>query len=252
MSKRKAERASSADWLDGSPRKRVATLYDAVAGRVTSNGFMSAEPFASKERDTASSSRKPLRPDEVLFKMRNAPERFAESDPYDADRHLGQHQRLPDSDLVKALHAYASDFYNASFGKSSKRDYKSMDETALLALGILVEEAAVELLGPTGDLAFVEGEKDHMINMSQAWNGMQWTRSVVEVQATRGSGPEDRQSEPKSDTVPSESISKKQRSSPEFQSQSARSGLDDDSATDDSQNETSDSDSDENDESDEG
>ena len=33
-----------------------------------------------------------------------------------------------------------------------------MDETALLAMGILIEEAAKESLGETGDLTFTEGE----------------------------------------------------------------------------------------------
>ena len=38
-------------------------------------------------------------------------------------------------------------------------DFESMDETALLALGILLEEMAEHVLGDTGDLAFVEGEQ---------------------------------------------------------------------------------------------
>lgn len=38
-------------------------------------------------------------------------------------------------------------------------DFVSMDETALLALGILLEEMAEHVLGDTGDLAFVEGEQ---------------------------------------------------------------------------------------------
>lgn len=33
-----------------------------------------------------------------------------------------------------------------------------MDETALLAFGILLEETAAEVLGETGGMAFVEGE----------------------------------------------------------------------------------------------
>lgn len=33
-----------------------------------------------------------------------------------------------------------------------------MDETALIALGILMEEASLASLGETGDLAFTEGE----------------------------------------------------------------------------------------------
>lgn len=35
----------------------------------------------------------------------------------------------------------------------------SMDETALLAVGILLEEAAEEVLGEKGDMVFVEGEE---------------------------------------------------------------------------------------------
>ena len=37
-------------------------------------------------------------------------------------------------------------------------DFESLDETALLSLGILLEEMAEHILGDTGDLAFVEGE----------------------------------------------------------------------------------------------
>lgn len=38
-------------------------------------------------------------------------------------------------------------------------DFESMDETALLAMGILLEGMAEHVLGDTGDLAFVEGEQ---------------------------------------------------------------------------------------------
>lgn len=34
-----------------------------------------------------------------------------------------------------------------------------MDETALIAMGILMEEASKECLGSTGDLVFTEGEE---------------------------------------------------------------------------------------------
>ena len=37
-------------------------------------------------------------------------------------------------------------------------DFESLDETALLAVGILMEEMAGDVLGETGDMAFVEGE----------------------------------------------------------------------------------------------
>ena len=43
-------------------------------------------------------------------------------------------------------------------GREDNLDVRSMDETALLAFGILLEEAARETLGKDGDLVFTEGE----------------------------------------------------------------------------------------------
>ena len=68
-------------------------------------------------------------------------------------------QRLPDSDLLKAIHTYASDFYGRATLNGGLLDFESLDETALLSLGILLEEMAEHVLGDTGDLAFVEGEE---------------------------------------------------------------------------------------------
>ncbi|KAL8825827.1 MAG: hypothetical protein Q9191_004174 [Dirinaria sp. TL-2023a] len=106
----------------------------------------------------------PIPPEEVLFRRLGAPERDVHDDFYWANRHLTADQTLPDSDLLKAVHAYAADFYGA-MGENGKVMFRSMDETALLAMGALVEEAADEILGPTGDTVFVEGEK---INNSPA------------------------------------------------------------------------------------
>lgn len=148
-------------------------------------------------------SRVPLPPDETLFKQKNAPIRYEEDDIYFADRHLESHQRLPDSDSLKAIHAYTSDFYAASLGTQAKRDWKSMDETALLALGILLEEAAADVLGKTGDLAFMEDEDDDQLNMPQAWDGVRWTRSVIRRDTVRRSH---RQREPRPDSRDSNPI----------------------------------------------
>lgn len=75
------------------------------------------------------------------------------------------HDVLPSSDLLKALHSYASRFYDA-LGDGGRRkahfvgkrniNERSMDETALLALGILLEEAGREALGARGDMVFTE------------------------------------------------------------------------------------------------
>jgi hypothetical protein len=140
-------------------RRKQATLYDAVAGRVGYEGFL-GEDAPTKYRDTVSRSTIAIPPDEVLFRRRGAPVRYDEDDIYTADRHLGPQQRLPDSDLLKTIHAYASDFYANATPDGGKRDFKSLDETALLAMGILLEEAAAEALGKTGDLALVEDDRE--------------------------------------------------------------------------------------------
>lgn len=77
---------------------------------------------------------------------------------------------LPDSDMLKALHSYSSHFYAAlataddpdrGSGRAQENiDEHSMDETALLAFGILLEEAGREVLGKKGDLVFTEGVAD--------------------------------------------------------------------------------------------
>ena len=84
--------------------------------------------------------------------------RYEESDFYFANESLPP-QALPDSDLLKALHCYASDFYSRSTVDGGKGDWRSMDETALLALGVLMEEVCRETLGEKGDMVFTECEK---------------------------------------------------------------------------------------------
>lgn len=111
-----------------------------------------------------------LAPEEVLFSRKNAPQRYAEYDIYFAHASLPDGGRgvLPDSDVLKALHGYASHFYEAlgqrldPTGRERARpvDERSMDETALLAFGILLEEAARASLGKHGDVVFTEGVVD--------------------------------------------------------------------------------------------
>ena len=99
---------------------------------------------------------------------------------YWADRHLTDNQKLPESDLLKAIHAYASDFYGRAVKGRGKVDFESLDETALLAMGILMEEMARDALRETGDLAFVEGED----------NGVPGAEEVAPVEETTSGGEE--------------------------------------------------------------
>lgn len=93
----------------------------------------------------------------MLYRRKNAPERYEEADIYFAnDTEL--RTELPESDLLKALHCYTSDFYSRTTADGGLGDFRSMDETALMAFGILMEEATRDILGQTGDLVFTEGE----------------------------------------------------------------------------------------------
>jgi hypothetical protein len=120
------------------------------------NGFITKNLSAFD--DEAPSTRvKPLAPEEVLLRRVRAPTHVPLGY-YDADEELPSDQRLPDSDLLKAIHAYASDFYSMATPDQGRCDFRSMNETALLAMGVLLEEAAVEVLGETGDMVLVEPE----------------------------------------------------------------------------------------------
>ncbi|KAK2794122.1 hypothetical protein FQN52_009204 [Onygenales sp. PD_12] len=147
---------SSPDRLPRLNQRRHANLYDAVAGRVSSDGFRGQ---SIPNRTPAPSTSVPVAPEEVLFRRVNAPIRYAENDFYFADERLLPERSLPESDTLKAIHTYASDFYTSTTLDQGQTDWQSMDETALIALGILLEEAANESLGETGDMVFVEGEE---------------------------------------------------------------------------------------------
>ncbi|KAK7413393.1 hypothetical protein QQX98_007695 [Neonectria punicea] len=153
-------------------KRRHATVYDAVAGKVSySQGPRNeeTEPLLPNPRTIKYSTKDtPLAPDEVLFRRKDAPERYLEHDIYFAheqDLPRAGQGVLPESDLLKAIHGYASTFYSSkSRATHAVGDAgvaaRSMDETALLAFGILLEEAGKEVLGRRGDLVFTEGADD--------------------------------------------------------------------------------------------
>ncbi|OJD32783.1 uncharacterized protein BKCO1_3600066 [Diplodia corticola] len=141
-------------------RRRPISVYDCVAGRVNANGFIPEQAAVSAGRITSSTSRVPIPPDESLFKQRGAPRRYEEDDIYFADRHLAPHQRLPESDLLKAIHAHSSEAYDQAYGRQARRLYRSLDETALLAFGVLLEEAAADLLDETCNLKLEQPPED--------------------------------------------------------------------------------------------
>ena len=82
-----------------------------------------------------------------------------EEENYFANENIRSDNALPSSEILEAIHAYAADFYEFATEDHGLHDHHSMDETALIAMGILVEEMAKEALGETGDLVLVEGEE---------------------------------------------------------------------------------------------
>ncbi|KAL0640128.1 hypothetical protein Q9L58_000686 [Maublancomyces gigas] len=132
-------------------KARQVTVYDAVASRASYEGFIKSTPRKNAFGEKHRRSQTAYPADEVLGRRKNAPE---EPIPYgDGERQTG----LPDSDLLIAIHQYASDFYAAN-GMGSV-SYRTLDETALLAVGMLLEETARTCLGDKGDLVFVEPEE---------------------------------------------------------------------------------------------
>jgi hypothetical protein len=129
--------------------KRVASVYDAVAGRVGFNGFLS-----QSQLETGVTT---LTPEEVLLRRVDAPAEVSR-EYYNANERLQQTQPLPDTEISKAVHAYAADFYSANARGMVNHNYRSLDETALLAFAILLEEASAEALGENGDMVLVEPE----------------------------------------------------------------------------------------------
>ena len=124
-------------------------------GRVTSRGIIQDTPDASNYRNTALNARV-RRPEEVLLRE-NHPMTLAENgEPYFAHEKLPSDRPLPDSDLLQSIHAYTADLYKHTLGESGRRSHYSMNESALLAVGILVEELAREELGEKDDLLMIE------------------------------------------------------------------------------------------------
>lgn len=190
-----------------------------------------------------SRSIKPLPPDEVLFQRKHAPIRYEENDIYWADRALRLDQRLPNSDLLKSIHAFASEVMaevplsawsdatgarkrkksnmrrtsrpasrsnsphprlssvarnlqgasvDTSVSESSQvpeddsQRWRFMDETALLALGILLEETANSSLRQADDLSTTVAEHDGQQRGIKAWDGSRWISPVRSPKSGRG------------------------------------------------------------------
>lgn len=178
--------------------QRPITVYDAVAGRAGLNGFLTQE-----QRD--SDQFLPIAPEEVLLRRTTVPENTI-YDNYDAAGQLSGLNKLPESEMLKAIHTYAADFYSTAVEDQGRVDFRSLDETALVAVGILLEEAVREAVGENGDMVFVEPE-----GLEGGLEESKMTQYQVKGRVKRGSSP---QSDLDEDSLKEdESPAKKQKTS---------------------------------------
>jgi hypothetical protein len=154
------------------------TFIDLSKGRVT-NVHFTKDPVDEDELfDDPEIERPPLHPEEILLSNAKAPQ-LIQDDPdpvYERwTRNLPPQLKLPDSDLLQAIHAYASDYYSVSPGGDIA--YGSMDGTALIAIGMLLEEMSAEALGETGHLALLESVREQEEQVPTLINGKRVTES---------------------------------------------------------------------------
>lgn len=139
--RKRSMREESSESVDSSSdeevvgrKKRWKTVYDGVAGRLKNHEGHRKDNW----RDDVDFNRKLLAPDDYLLRLPNAPE---DGIPVE------YHPDLPSSDLLKAVHLYAAEYYKE---RGNWQGYRSMDETALIGVGVLLEEYLHDLLGPNG------------------------------------------------------------------------------------------------------
>lgn len=115
-------------------------------------------PRATRYGDTQASGGRDLRPEEVLYrhKPKKLEQIVEDESRYFAHENLPADRPLPSSEILSAIHAYSSDFYAHKLRDNGKHNFYSMDESALLAIGVLMEELAKEQLGENGDMALTE------------------------------------------------------------------------------------------------
>jgi hypothetical protein len=192
-----ADEVEPGERLSSRPPRRI-TLYDAVAGRAGLNGFLTQEQRQSENV-------LPISPEEVLLGRTTVPEDLIYQD-YDVASALPHSSKLPESEMLKAIHTYASDFYGCAAEQGGRFDFKSLDETALIAIGVLLEEAVKGVLGQNGDMVFVEPE-----GLEHGLDETKLTKHQVKgrVKPARGTRPE--QGEDEDSLKEDESPAKKQR-----------------------------------------
>lgn len=156
------------------------TCYDLVAARWTKPNTDRTPARSVGQTETL------LAPEEFLLRRHAKLERYPFVD----------HSDLPDSDLLAAIHYYISKKVEEQSTRESA--YRSFDLTALIAIGIEVEEAINELLGEYGHIMYAEPTHNEAPSSSSS--------SGSDSNATSSSVEDDRSSEDESSVYISESM----------------------------------------------
>ncbi|KUL88518.1 hypothetical protein ZTR_05499 [Talaromyces verruculosus] len=136
----------------GSRRKKRLTVYDAVAGRVNRQRLISRS-YTSRWRRNVSSTRAVRPSNDILSRLEG------DEDLEDwIDEETLNDVPLPESDIIEAVQSYAGHFYANTTASRRTEPFSSMNGSALIAMGVLLEELGNELLGETGDMVLVERE----------------------------------------------------------------------------------------------
>ena len=148
--------------------KRPTTIYDACAGRRTANDFLPEKLGISAPSHHTAINPRDLRKGAVRDDDASEPEDTdIKVTLRDGELPAFNRNLVPDTDLLEAIHGYISDFYGVE-GRDTGTDWGSLDETALLAMGVLVEEQVRQVLGSEGDMVFTEEEDVEPIIIREA------------------------------------------------------------------------------------
>jgi hypothetical protein len=167
-----------------------------IIERIGASGFLDFEERNLSNQRDEWGDRNHYAPHEVLLGSAGVPK----GDEDDLEIMYGQYLanlppklELPESDILKAIHAYTSDLFSVI--PSKEKGYMSMDHTALLAAGILLEEMAVEALGETGYLALLESARMQSGRVPTFWNGRREVPFYYEGNQRKGKSQNDEDSD---------------------------------------------------------
>lgn len=124
---------------------------DADKGKLNLEGFIPNTPYYPDHRNRPSTQMNPIPPD-----VSDLHKALAKDTDHLSQEHITPDPNLPKMELVKALHAYASNFYAYAIPSGGEIDYCSMDASALIVMAKLLETTVETIIGNTGDLAFTE------------------------------------------------------------------------------------------------